>query len=69
MINDLTDEMFWLFTIGVCILFFIRLLSPPPPMRSKTSAQTLPRPRWRSRRRAFRERWMARSKDAQRPNA
>lgn len=65
MINDLTDEMFWLFTIGVCILFIIRLLSPPPAMRSKTSAAAAA-PRWRSRRRAFRERWMARSK-AERP--
>ncbi|KAB2724017.1 hypothetical protein F9K83_17745 [Brucella anthropi] len=30
MINDLTDEIFWIFTIGCCILFIMRLLSPPP---------------------------------------
>ncbi len=29
MINDLTDEIFWVFTIGCCILFFLRLLSLP----------------------------------------
>ncbi|NVM41493.1 hypothetical protein HWX16_14280 [Ochrobactrum intermedium] len=52
MINDLTDEIFWIFTIGCCILFIMRLLSPPP--RHKTDqAQDLNtlRPRRRSRRR------------------
>ncbi|ERI11946.1 hypothetical protein CN878_14905 [Ochrobactrum sp. 695/2009] len=54
MINDLTDEIFWIFTIGCCILFIMRLLSPPP--RHKTDqAQDLNtlRPRRRSRRRRF----------------
>lgn len=58
MINDLTDEIFWLFTVGVCILFIIRLLSPPPEHKTSAKPHSMqPKPRYRSRRRAFRERW------------
>ncbi|MBN9044072.1 MAG: hypothetical protein J0H18_00195 [Rhizobiales bacterium] len=59
MINDLTDEIFWLFAIGVCILFAIRLLSPPPAERDAAANLLLRKPRRRSRRRALRNRWLA----------
>ncbi|EFG35687.1 hypothetical protein BAZG_01972 [Brucella sp. NVSL 07-0026] len=56
MINDLTDEIFWVFTIGCCILFFLRLLSPPGAEKFKLKAGDIPEPRRRFRRRTFKSR-------------
>lgn len=62
MINDLTDEIFWVLTVGLCILFIIRLLSPPPGDPARTDDLTKLSPRRRIRRRTFRGRWHARRK-------
>ncbi|APY15274.1 hypothetical protein GJU94_11840 [Brucella sp. 10RB9214] len=60
MINDLTDEIFWVFIIGCCILFFLRLLSPPGAEKFKLKAGDIPEPRRRFRRRTFKSRLHAR---------
>ncbi|MBC2887174.1 hypothetical protein H7Q97_17480 [Ochrobactrum sp. CM-21-5] len=62
MINDLTDEMFWLFTIGCCILFILRLISPPPHKNHQADEVQLQKPRRGSRRRNLRSRWQDRRK-------